>query len=234
MAKSSYDITHERILESGKSLFLKNGYERTNLRELCKNAGVTTGAFYRHFEDKESLFAALVDSVILGMDTRYDKAKSECLQYIKDDDMDNLWAVSAKVQEDFIHYIYQNHDAFKLLLECAEGTKYQDFMNTIVEKEMKEALALYNFLDSEKIPYRKVGLKEMHMLIHANYACIFETVLHDMTLEEAVNAVKVMTSFFAAGWREVMEIKDAELTTALYEKINREVAAKNEKAKGKK
>ena len=61
MAVGTYEITHERIMESGRTLFLKNGYERTNLRELCKGAGITTGAFYRHFEDKEALFAALVD-----------------------------------------------------------------------------------------------------------------------------------------------------------------------------
>ena len=48
MSNGAYDITHKKILESGKELFLKNGYERTNLRELCKKAGVTTGAFYRH------------------------------------------------------------------------------------------------------------------------------------------------------------------------------------------
>ena len=51
MATGRYENTHKRILESGKMLFLKDGYERTNLRELCKTAGVTTGAFYRHFED---------------------------------------------------------------------------------------------------------------------------------------------------------------------------------------
>lgn len=36
MAVGTYEITHEKILESGKKLFLENGYERTNLRELCK------------------------------------------------------------------------------------------------------------------------------------------------------------------------------------------------------
>lgn len=40
MAVGTYETTHEKILESGKQLFLKNGYERTNLRELCKGAGL--------------------------------------------------------------------------------------------------------------------------------------------------------------------------------------------------
>ena len=60
MAVGTYEITHKKILESGKKLFLENGYERTNLRELCKGAGITTGAFYRHFEDKEALLRILM------------------------------------------------------------------------------------------------------------------------------------------------------------------------------
>ena len=65
MAVGTYETTHEKILESGKQLFLKNGYERTNLRELCKGAGITTGAYYRHFEDKAALSRGFVKGMML-------------------------------------------------------------------------------------------------------------------------------------------------------------------------
>ncbi len=74
MAVGTYEITHEKVLESGREQFLKNGYERTNLRELCKGAGITTGAYYRHFEDKAALFSALVEPAVNGLRERYDAA----------------------------------------------------------------------------------------------------------------------------------------------------------------
>jgi len=83
MSNGAYDITHKKILESGKELFLKNGYERTNLRELCKKAGVTTGAFYRHFEDKSSIFRELVDDVATGLLSGFDSIKCQVLMYKK-------------------------------------------------------------------------------------------------------------------------------------------------------
>lgn len=58
---TGYDLTHKKIIDSGKVNFLNDGYERANLRKICKDAGVTTGAFYRHFNDKEDLFISLVD-----------------------------------------------------------------------------------------------------------------------------------------------------------------------------
>ena len=96
MAVGTYEITHEKILESGREQFLKNGYERTNLRELCKGAGITTGAYYRHFEDKAALFSALVEPAVNGLRERYDAAGERCFDYISVDNMIDLWNVSVE------------------------------------------------------------------------------------------------------------------------------------------
>ena len=61
MSNGNYQETHERILKSGLAAFLEEGFEKTNLRRICKAAGVTTGAFYKHFKDKEALFSELVE-----------------------------------------------------------------------------------------------------------------------------------------------------------------------------
>jgi len=56
LIRSNFDDTHSKILDCGRKHFLKNGFEKASLRDICKDAGVTTGAFYRHFNDKNELF----------------------------------------------------------------------------------------------------------------------------------------------------------------------------------
>ena len=56
--------TEQNLIESGKAEFLKKGYAKANLRDICKTAGVTTGAFYFSFANKEALLAAILDPVI--------------------------------------------------------------------------------------------------------------------------------------------------------------------------
>ena len=46
MSNGNYQETHERILKSGLAAFLEEGFEKANLRRICKAAGATTGAFY--------------------------------------------------------------------------------------------------------------------------------------------------------------------------------------------
>ena len=52
------------LLRAAKEHFLKSGYEKASLRKICASAGVTTGALYFSFANKEALFDALGDSAL--------------------------------------------------------------------------------------------------------------------------------------------------------------------------
>ncbi|HBC2409933.1 TPA: helix-turn-helix transcriptional regulator, partial [Enterococcus faecium] len=56
METRDYITTHQKLIESGLSHFEKVGFQQTKIRQLCLTAGVTTGAFYKHFTSKEALF----------------------------------------------------------------------------------------------------------------------------------------------------------------------------------
>ncbi|MED3551628.1 TetR/AcrR family transcriptional regulator [Cytobacillus praedii] len=49
------------LLESGRSLFIKKGYEQTTAKDIASYAGVATGTFYRYFSDKRQLLLALLE-----------------------------------------------------------------------------------------------------------------------------------------------------------------------------
>ncbi len=55
--------TKRSILESAQRLFSRRGYERTSLSDIAKYAGVTRGAIYWHFENKEELLVGLIDYI---------------------------------------------------------------------------------------------------------------------------------------------------------------------------
>jgi TetR/AcrR family transcriptional repressor of nem operon len=59
--------TRERLLHSAFSEIYKSGYQGTDLDTILSSAGVTKGALYHHFENKESLGHAIVDEVIAGI-----------------------------------------------------------------------------------------------------------------------------------------------------------------------
>jgi TetR/AcrR family transcriptional regulator, transcriptional repressor for nem operon len=52
--------TRQRILESARRLFNAKGFAQASIGEVMENAGLTHGGFYRHFKDKDELYAEAV------------------------------------------------------------------------------------------------------------------------------------------------------------------------------
>ncbi len=205
MARTTYDETQNLILQSGLKAFLEHGYERTNLRELCADAGITTGAFYRHFKSKEELFAYFVQPALEELDNIFEEAEPLCRQAVESGDIRKLWMIMDANR--LLDYIYRNFDGLKLLLKCADGTKYNDFLNDLVSREADISMRSLNA--AREFGYIKVeppSETEMHMICHAYISSILEAVLHDLSREDMDKYIRTIVSFFSAGACSILEL----------------------------
>jgi len=55
--------TRQLIIDTAARLFASKGFHGTSMSDLASAAGLTKGAFYHHFESKDALFFAVVQSV---------------------------------------------------------------------------------------------------------------------------------------------------------------------------
>lgn len=64
------DRTREQLLGTASQLFVEKGYADTPMEELVSRAGMTRGALYHHFQDKRTLFEAVVERAVDRMGER--------------------------------------------------------------------------------------------------------------------------------------------------------------------
>jgi AcrR family transcriptional regulator len=69
--------TRTRILQSALKLFSETGYDATGVAGICSSAGVSKGAFYHHFETKQSVFLQLLEEWLLQLDRDLQAALGE-------------------------------------------------------------------------------------------------------------------------------------------------------------
>ncbi|HTJ61965.1 MAG TPA: helix-turn-helix domain-containing protein [Candidatus Saccharimonadales bacterium] len=50
-----------RLLVSARAVFERDGYARARIQEVCRNAGVSVGTFYEHFESKADLVLRIAE-----------------------------------------------------------------------------------------------------------------------------------------------------------------------------
>jgi TetR/AcrR family transcriptional repressor of nem operon len=58
---------HERILEAAARLVREQGFAKVGVAQVMKEAGLTHGAFYAHFDSKEAMIAAALDRALRDM-----------------------------------------------------------------------------------------------------------------------------------------------------------------------
>ncbi len=49
--------SHQLIFDTASTLFKKKGYDQTTVGDICRKAGISTGAFYHHFKSKDQVIA---------------------------------------------------------------------------------------------------------------------------------------------------------------------------------
>jgi len=66
-ALSRKEVTHERIVETAARAIRRSGYGGTGVADIMKEAGLTHGGFYAHFDSREGMLAEAADRA--GADT---------------------------------------------------------------------------------------------------------------------------------------------------------------------
>ena len=201
-----YQQTHENLLSAAKDHCLRFGFERASIREICKSANVTNGAFYTHFRSKEALFGALVDPVIQAIGTMYSDSVNEHFRVEREQGPEQLWSMSENTLCEIIEYIYDHLDIFKLILVHAAGTRYDSFLDDIVQLEMESTLRLVKELKLRGSPINDLEENEWRMLMRSYYTAIAQIVTHGYEKDEALRYVHTLATFFSSGWRAILGI----------------------------
>ena len=152
VANGDYEKTHKKILDCGKKIFKDQGFEKSNLRAICKAAGVTTGAFYGHFEDKEALFSELVEPIVSQIqrsytmyeDRSFDVYKKE--KHIKKETIYKILESKAQGAIEMVLYFFEHKDVFELLVFGSYGTKFNNFLDEIIEREDKNHFEILSMI----------------------------------------------------------------------------------------
>lgn len=58
---SRHEATHDRIVEVAARTLRRNGYAGVGVADVMKQAGLTHGGFYAHFESRDALLAEAID-----------------------------------------------------------------------------------------------------------------------------------------------------------------------------
>ena len=198
MAESSLE-TKTKILESAKKEFLDKGFMNASLRTIAANAGLTTGAMYRHFKDKDALFCALVDEAIEETKKAVMMADAVIHSKMPHPASQEHYEEEQKTEKELLDYIYKNFDAFELLLTKSAGSTHEHFLDEICNLYTKNCTETFLWLYEQKICSKKIDKMTVHIIASSLINSFAEIILHKMKRKDAESFIDNIHEFFHYG-----------------------------------
>ena len=196
--------TMERIQQAALEEFSEKGFLGASLRQIVKNAGVTTGAFYGYFSSKEALFASLVEPHAAALMGRFMEAQTSFADLAEEEQPKHMGEASGDYVDWMVDYICQHREPVKLLLCRAEGTSYEHFAHNMVEIEVEYTLKYMEVLRRLGKDIPDLSRSLCHIIASGMFNGLFEIVVHDMSREQARLYVAQFRAFYTAGWLKLM------------------------------
>lgn len=199
--------TEKNILNTARKHFLKDGFSGASLRNIVKDAGLTTGAFYKYYPTKEALFDALTDPYIEHIYQIYDRVVEDFEKLSAKEQTSNMSDTFGDGMNQMIDYIYEHYDNFRLLLKCGDSGKFETFIHNMVDREMKSGLEYVKKMKEDGIEIPIVGESLMHMIYTGFFLSIFQIIEHDIDKETAKRNVRKLREFNTGGWERLWNVK---------------------------
>ena len=199
--------TEKNILNTARKHFLKDRFSGASLRNIVKDAGLTTGAFYKYYPTKEALFDALTDPYIEHIYQIYDRVVEDFEKLSAKEQTSNMSDTSGDGMDQMIDYIYEHYDNFRLLLKCGDSGKFETFIHNMVDREMRSSLEYVKKMKEDGIEIPIVGESLMHMIYTGFFSSIFQIIEHDIDKETAKRNVHKLREFNTGGWERLWNVK---------------------------
>lgn len=192
--------TKIKLIKAAREEFISKGYMNASLRNICKEAGVTTGALYFLFKDKDELFAAIVgrplqelnmaleDHIRLEMDAyeeRYDEKESEGPDY--------------EVSKLIVEIMFRYKEECILLLTRAAGSKFENAKDGLVAELEGQYRAMATKMEKTN-GYDHVDDYMLHYLTHMQVEAFIYLLTHSKDKDEALRELPFILKNIRGGW----------------------------------
>ncbi len=196
--------TLNKILTVAYQEFLQNGFQGASLRNIVKQAGVTTGAFYGYFKSKEELFDTLVKEPYDHLLTMYQAILNQFHNLPVEEQRTCMTEYALIEMTHMTDYIYDNFQAFQLILCASEGTSYENLIHVLTQMDCDATHEFSDTMQQTGISMNVVHPQLEHMLTSGMFCAYFEMVIHQIPREQATQYSKQLIQFYEAGWQKIL------------------------------
>lgn len=192
----------DNILKAAKEEFMEQGFLNASLRTIAANANTSPRSIYTRFSNKEELFDYFVRDYKQEFFRMFTDYLNGMASKSKEVQLDSRERESKHCLYDMTDYLYENFDAFYLLICQSEGTEFENFIEELASIEAKHTIQFINSNMPSKS--KEIDYDFIHFMSRAFFDGYFEIVRHKYDKDKAVKYIDKLIKFNEAGWSQFL------------------------------
>lgn len=194
-----FDTKDKNILEAARLEFLEYGFSNASTRSIARKAGLTTGAVYQHFGNKQKLFSRLVDPFISLLKSHYESLLKTTYHESSVINAEQRMSNSNSITDTLIDDIYNHYDLFQLIISKSKGTPYENMLEKVAVFTVQTETHILGRIpvDNHFKNYSDdIDQDVLHAVARGYWSSFVDIILHDYGVIAAKNKIHQMNQFF--------------------------------------
>lgn len=197
MANRDHSLDH-KIVKAAYEEFLTYGFQKASLHKIAEKAGVTTGAIYTRYKNKDTLFFSLLQDFLKEMQDIFAPCISAYEEARQCGTTEALLQAIHFEERTYLRLLSEHYDDCKLFFCCSDGSSVETMVKEMMTRKTEETVEFFRQI------YGKAPNTDALRLLMGSQFWYFRQLLSEHPEEEKMFAcLEVILDFTNAGWQQL-------------------------------
>ena len=188
------------IIRAAYEEFLSCGFQKASLHRIAENAGVTTGAIYTRYKNKDALFVSLLQDFIGRLKEIFAPTEAE---YEKAGRLGTTEALLSAIDFEeriYIKLLTEHYDDCTLFFSRSDGSSVETMLSELMQEKTKQTVAFFSHV------YGKAPNEDAIRLLMGSQFWYFRKLLDEhLEADKMLECLHTLLGFFNAGWQQLCD-----------------------------
>ena len=188
------------IIRAAYEEFLSCGFQRASLHKIAEKAGVTTGAIYTRYKNKDELFVSLLHDFVGRLEEIFIPAMLEYEKAGQCGTTDALLKAIDFEERIYMKLLTEYYDECTLFFSRSDGSSVETMLKELMNRKTEQTVAFFAHI------YGKAPDEDAVRLLMGAQFWYFRQLLDEhMEEEKMFECLHTLIGFFNAGWRQLCD-----------------------------
>ena len=188
------------IITAAREEFMTHGFQKASLHKIADRAGITTGALYTRYKNKDALFLSLVEPVLKEMSIKAEPIRALYEEVQKSPNVDALFHAILQEEQIYLDLLFDHYEDCILLFCKSGGSTLEKQIQQMMAQKSAETISFVKCIARQELDYDGIAL-----IMSQQFYYYQQILQRGYSREKAVSCMKTVELFLESGWKTIFE-----------------------------